>query len=144
MASSSTKERRALILCTGNSCRSQMAEGIWNLQGDGKWVAFSAGSSPSGFVHPLAIMVMREIGIDISANRSKHLDEFAHESFDLVVTVCGNAKEACPSFPGAKQTEHWPFEDPDGTDATGNDQLTVFRRVRDEITCAIRNYLAGS
>jgi len=137
-------KKRVLILCTGNSCRSQMAEGLWNALGDGKWLAFSAGSSPSGFVHPLAIKVMREIGIDISANRSKHIDEFANESFDLVVTVCDNAKEACPAFPGAKRTEHWPFDDPADTNETGDHQLAVFRRVRDEITAAIRTYLAGS
>lgn len=100
-------KKRVLILCRGNSCRSQMAEGLWNALGDGKWLAFSAGSSPSGFVHPLAIEVMREVGIDISANRSKHIGEFARESFDLVVTVRENGKEACPS---TKQTEHWPFD----------------------------------
>jgi arsenate reductase (thioredoxin) len=137
-------KKRVLILCTGNSCRSQMAEGIWNALGDGRWLAFSAGSSPSGFVHPLAIEVMREVGIDISANRSKHIDDFANESFHLVVTVCDNAKEACPAFPGAKQTEHWPFDDPTGTTETGDDQRAVFRRVRDEITDAIRAYSAGS
>ncbi len=137
-------KRRVLILCTGNSCRSQMAEGLWNALADGKWIAFSGGSSPSGFVHPLAIEVMREIGIDISANRSKHVDEFANESFDLVVTVCDNAKEACPAFPGAKHTEHWPFDDPAETDAMGDNHLAVFRRVRDEITSAIRTHLAGS
>lgn len=137
-------KERILILCTGNSCRSQMAEGLWNAMGEGKWIAYSAGSSPSGFVHPLAIEVMDEIGIDISGNSSKHIDEFADESFDLVVTVCDNAKEACPAFPGAKRTEHWPFDDPAETNATGDDQPAVFRRVRDEITAAIRTYLAGS
>jgi len=137
-------KKRVLILCTGNSCRSQMGEGIWNALGDGKWVAYSAGSSPSGFVHPLAIEVMREVGIDISANRSKYIDKFANESFDLVVTVCDNAKEACPAFPGAKRTEHWPFDDPAGADAAGNDQLAAFRRIRDEITAVTRPYLAGS
>jgi arsenate reductase (thioredoxin) len=137
-------KKRVLILCTGNSCRSQMAEGIWNALSDGKWLAFSAGSSPSGFVHPLAVEVMREVDIDISANRSKHIDEFANKSFDLVVTVCDNAKEACPAFPGANRTEHWPFDDPAGKDSTGDDQLAVFRRIRDEITAAIRTHLAGS
>ncbi len=137
-------KRRVLILCTGNSCRSQMAEGIWNALAGDQWVAFSAGSSPSGFVHPLAIEVMHEIGIDISANRSQHIDEFAHESFDLVVTVCDNAKEACPAFPGATQIQHWPFDDPAGTSVTGGDQLASFRRVCDEIMKTIRAYLAGS
>jgi len=135
--------KRVLILCTGNSCRSQMAGGIWNTIGDDKWIAFSAGSSPSGFVHPLAVEVMREIDIDISAGRSKHIDEFIGQPFDLVITVCDNAKEACPAFPGANRTEHWPFDDPAGTNATGDDQLAVFRRVRDQITEAIRTYLAG-
>src|SRR5688500_8164105 len=99
-------KNRVLILCTGNSCRSQMAEALWENLGEGSWEAESAGSRPSGYVHPLAIQVMTELGIDISQYASKSLDQFRDQLFDLVVTVCDNAKEACPVFPGAKQTLH--------------------------------------
>ncbi len=133
--------KRVLILCTGNSCRSQMAEDLWELLGEGKWESESAGSKPSGYVHPLAIEAMRELGRDLSSHQSKSLDQFQDQAFDLVVTVCDNAKEACPVFPGAKQTLHWPFDDP--ADATGNDEekIVMFRRVRDEIKEKIQNYL---
>jgi arsenate reductase (thioredoxin) len=134
--------KRVLILCTGNSCRSQMAEALWKSLGQGNWQADSAGSKPSGYVHPLAIQAMQELEIDISANKSKSLDQFRDQSFDLVVTVCDNAKESCPVFPGAKQTLHWPFDDP--ADATGKDeeQKNVFRRVRDEIRDKIQSFLS--
>ncbi len=133
--------KKVLILCTGNSCRSQMAEALWESLGGGAWRAESAGSKPSGYVHPLAIRAMQEIDIDISANESKSLAQFEREDFDLVVTVCDNAQEACPVFPGAKETLHWPFDDP--ADATGSDeeQMPVFRRVRDEIREKIAAYL---
>jgi arsenate reductase len=118
-----------------------MAEALWESLGNGEWEAVSAGSKPSGYVHPLAIQAMIEMGIDISANESKSLDQFLDQSFDLVVTVCDNAKESCPVFPGAKQTLHWPFDDP--ADATGSDEakMLVFRRVRDEINQKIQTYL---
>ena len=133
--------QRVLILCTGNSCRSQMAEALWESLGGGNWQSESAGSKPSGYVHPLAIRAMRELDIDISANTSKSLEQFREEAFDLVVTVCDNAQESCPVFPGARETFHWPFDDP--ADATGADdeKMVVFRRVRDEIREKIRNYL---
>jgi len=135
--------QRVLILCTGNSCRSQMAEALWESLGEGLWQAESAGSKPSGYVHSLAIRAMRELGIDISANQSKSLDQFRQQPFDLVVTVCDNAQEACPVFPAARQTLHWPFVDP--ADATGADEekLIVFQRVRDEIKHKIQDYLGG-
>lgn len=134
--------KRVLILCTGNSCRSQMAEALWEHLGEGNWEAESAGSKPSGYVHPLAVQVMAELGIDISQHQSKSLVPFRDQAFDLVVTVCDNAKEACPVFPGAKQTLHWPFEDP--ADATGADEekRAVFRMVRDQIRGRIAEYLA--
>ena len=91
--------KRVLILCTGNSCRSQMAEALWNRLGERQWQANSAGSNPAGYVHPLAVQAMAEIGVDLSQNRSKHVDEFQDHSLDLVVTVCDNAKESCPVFP---------------------------------------------
>ncbi len=133
--------RNVLILCTGNSCRSQMAEALWNDLSKGAWQAVSAGSKPAGYVHPLAIRALAELGLDISQNRSKHLDEFRGRAFDLVVTVCDNARESCPVFPGAKQMEHWPFPDP--AEATGSDdeKLKVFRQIRDAIAERIRTYL---
>ena len=133
--------RRVLILCTGNSCRSQMAEALWESLGVGNWQSESAGSKPSGYVHPLAVQAMQELDIDISEFTSKSLDQFRDESFDLVVTVCDNAKESCPVFPGAKETLHWPFDDP--ADATGTDEekVVMFRRVRDEIKEKIQSFL---
>jgi len=133
--------KRVLILCTGNSCRSQMAEALWAELGGGDWQTESAGSRPSGYVHPLAIEAMRELEIDISGHVSKSLDLFRDQQFDLVVTVCDNAKESCPVFPAATTTLHWPFDDP--ADATGTDEekKTVFRRVRDEIKTKIHHYL---
>ena len=141
--SNSKNPKTVLILCTGNSCRSQMAEGIWNKLGKGQWAAHSAGSRPSGYVHPLAVAVMKESGIDVSANRSKSLDEFRGQAFDLVITVCDNAAESCPVFPSAKQMLHWPFPDP--ADATGNEQeqMPVFRTVRDNIQVKIIQFLAS-
>ena len=134
--------KRVLVLCTGNSCRSQMAEELWEFLGQGEWEAESAGSMPSGYVHPLAIEAMRELDIDLSENTSKHLDQFTEQQFDLVVTVCDNAKESCPVFSGATQTLHWPFDDP--ADATGTDEekMKTFRRVRDEIKTKIQAFLA--
>ncbi len=119
-----------------------MAEGIWNELGGGNWRAVSAGSRPAGYVHPLAIEVLREEGIDLTNPRSKHLDEYADEAFDLVVTVCGSAHESCPAFPGAKEQLHWPFEDPAHATGTDDEKLAVFRKVRDEIRQKIADYLA--
>ena len=133
--------KRVLVLCTGNSCRSQMAEALWESLGNGGWQSESAGSKPSGSVHPLAIRAMEELDIDISSHASKSLDRFRDQAFDLVVTVCDNAKDACPVFPGATRTLHWPFDDP--ADATGTDdqKIVVFRRVRDEIKKKIQRFL---
>ena len=133
--------KRVLILCTGNSCRSQMAESLWESLGDGQWQSDSAGSIPSGHVHPLAILAMKELIADISENTSKSLNQFRDEAFDLVVTVCDNARESCPVFPAAKKTLHWPFNDP--ADATGTDEqkMSMFRRIRDEIKTKIEAYL---
>jgi len=132
-----------LILCTGNSCRSHLAEGILRQALGGGYNVQSAGSRPAGFVHPLAMRVMREIGIDISTHRSKHLDEFLSEPVETVITVCGNADQVCPTFPGQLNRYHWGFDDP--AHATGNDaeQLAMFRRVRDEIKRVFEAYAAG-
>ena len=132
-----------LILCTGNSCRSHIAEGILRAAvGDALRVA-SAGSKPAGYVHPLALRVLAEIGIDISAHRSKHLDEFLTEKVETVITVCGNADQACPMFPGQVNRHHWGFDDPAHATGTEEEQLAVFRRVRDEIARIFRAYAAG-
>ena len=133
-----------LILCTGNSCRSHMAEGILR-QAAGDFIDVqSAGSKPAGYVHRKAIEVMREIGIDISGHRSKHLDEFLGQNkIETVITVCGNADQACPMFPGQVNRYHWGFDDPARTQGTDEDQFAVFRRVRDEIQRIFEAYAAG-
>lgn len=133
--------KRALILCTGNSCRSQMAEELWKHWGKGEWTAESAGSKPAGYVHELAVKAMTEMDLDITTAQSKSVEQFVNEPFDLVVTVCDNAKESCPTLPGAQNIVHWPFDDP--ADATGSEdeKMEVFRRVRDEISDKIHAYL---
>ena len=131
-----------LILCTGNSCRSHLAEGILRVAvGEAAEVA-SAGSDPAGYVHPMAGEVMKEIEIDISAHTSKHLDEFLQREVHTVITVCGNADQACPIFPGQAEKHHWPFDDP--AKATGSEEeiRAVFRRVRDEIRAKFEAYAA--
>ena len=131
-----------LILCTGNSCRSHLAEGILQAAvGESVEVA-SAGSDPAGYVHPMAVEVMKEIEIDISAHTSKHLDEFMQREVHTVITVCGNADQACPIFPGQAEKHHWPFDDP--AKATGSEEEihAVFRRVRDEIRAKFEAYAA--
>lgn len=118
-----------------------MAEALWESLGQGEWQSESAGSKPSGYVHALAIKAMQELDIDINANTSTSLDQFHDEDFDLVVTVCDNAKESCPVFAGAKQTLHWPFDDPADATGTEEEQMVFFRRVRDEIRNRIESYL---
>ena len=122
-----------LILCTGNSCRSHLAEGILRAATGGRINVASAGSQPAGHVHPMAIEVMKEIDIDISSQTSKHLNDFLEQDIHTVITVCSNADSECPVFPGQVHKHHWPFEDP--AQAAGNDEekRTIFRRVRDEI-----------
>jgi arsenate reductase len=132
-----------LILCTGNSCRSHLAEGILRRAlGDGFRVE-SAGSKPAGYVHPLAIKAMAEIGIDISNHHSKHLDEFLTDEVETVITVCGNADQVCPMFPGQMNRHHWGFDDPAHATGTEDEQMAVFRRVRDEIARVFEAYAAG-
>lgn len=118
-----------------------MAEALWESLGKGNWKSESAGSKPSGYVHPMAIEAMKELDIDLSDHSSKSLDQFKEQPFDLVVTVCGNAKDACPVFPGAGQTLHWPFDDPADASGTDEEKMAVFRRVRDEIKEKIDSYL---
>ena len=123
---------RALVICTGNRARSQMAHG-WLRHLGGEHVAVaSAGTKPNG-VHPIAIRVMNEIGIDISNHTSDHVDLYLDDDYDLVLTVCDSAKESCPLFPGAKRSLHRPFEDPDYAEMSDSELTNVFRRIRDEI-----------
>lgn len=129
-----------LILCTGNSCRSHMAEGFLRAVADDVLNVQSAGSKPAGFVHRLAIQVMAEAGIDISQNRSRHLNEFLNQNVETVITVCDNANQACPIFPGQVNRHHWAFDDPAHAPGTEVDQLSVFRRVRDEIRKVFEAY----
>lgn len=132
-----------LILCTGNSCRSHLAEGILkHALGDGFRVE-SAGSNPAGYVHPLAVKALAEIGIDIDAHHSKHMDLFLHDEVKTVITVCGNADQACPVFPGQVSRHHWPFDDPAHATGGEDEQMAVFRRVRDEILRVFTAYAAG-
>ena len=132
-----------LILCTGNSCRSHLAEGILRHAAGDLLDIHSAGSNPSGYVHPKAIQVMNEIGIDISGHSSKHMNEFLDRKVETVITVCGNADQACPMFPGRVNRYHWGFDDPAHATGTDEEKLTVFRRVRDEIQRVFQAYGAG-
>lgn len=132
-----------LILCTGNSCRSHLAEGILrSVAGDFLNVR-SAGSKPAGFVHPLAVAAMAEIQIDISGHTSKNMNEFMHEEVETVITVCGHVDQDCPVFPGQVNRHHWPFEDPARAEGTEEERLAVFRRVRNEIRRTFVAYAQG-
>lgn len=132
-----------LILCTGNSCRSHLAEGILRAALNDDYIVASAGSKPAGYVHPLAIKVMGEIGLDISGHYSKHLNEFLNQNVETVITVCGNADQACPMFPGQVNRHHWGFDDPAHATGSEEEQLAVFRRVRDEIRRVFEAYAQG-
>ncbi len=133
--------KRVLFLCTGNSCRSQMAEGWLRHLAGRRFDVVSAGTKPAG-LHPDAVRVMREAGVDIAEHRSKNVSEFLHQPFDLVITVCDSAKEACPYFPGEVQRLHWSFPDPAAARGTQEERLAVFRQVREQIGKRIRNFAA--
>lgn len=132
-----------LILCTGNSCRSHMAEGILRAAAGDLVEVHSAGSKPAGYVHPKAIQVLKEIGIDISEHTSKHMNEFLNRKITTVITVCGNADQACPIYPGQVNRYHWGFEDPAHAKGTDEEILAEFRRVRDQIGMVFNAYAAG-
>ena len=132
---------KVLFLCTGNSCRSQMAEGFLRAYGGGDYEAHSAGTKPSA-VNPMAVKVMREVSIDISGQRSKDVAEYLGRHFAVVITVCDNARVGCPILPGPSLREHWPLEDPADADGTEEYRLQVFRKVRDEIGDRVRNFVA--
>ncbi|HEV8385106.1 MAG TPA: arsenate reductase ArsC [Candidatus Acidoferrales bacterium] len=131
---------KVLVLCTGNSARSQMAEGILRWLSKGEMEVHSAGTHPSQ-VHPFAIAVMKELGVDISGQRSKSVDEFKSEKFDTVITVCDLANESCPIFPGAPERIHFSFEDPAAAEGADEEKLKTFRRVRDELLQRLRLFL---
>lgn len=138
-----TEQPLVLVLCTGNSCRSHLAEGLLRAASKGRFEVASAGSRPAGYVHPMAVRVMAEIGIDISKHTSKHMNDFLARKVQTVITVCGNADQACPMFPGQLNRHHWPFEDPAHATGTDAEVLAVFRRVRDEIRRVFEAYAAG-
>jgi arsenate reductase len=133
---------RVLFLCTHNSARSQMAEGMLRNLAEGQFEVHSAGTEAT-HVRPQAIKVMEEIGIDISGQESKTLEVYLDQPFDYVITVCDEANEACPFFPGAKNRLHWSFEDPSRADGSEEERLAVFRRVRDEIRERIEQELVN-
>ncbi len=132
-----------LILCTGNSCRSHMAEGLLRAAAGDLIEVHSAGSKPAGYVHPKAIQVLKEVGIDISAHTSKHMNTFLDRQIATVITVCGNADQACPRYPGQVNRHHWGFDDPAHATGTEDEILAEFRRVRDEIKLVFGAYAAG-
>ena len=134
---------RILILCTGNSCRSHMAEGILRAAAGDILEVSSAGSDPAGYVHPQAIAALGEIGIDLSGHTSKHMNDFLDREVETVITVCGNADQACPVFPGQVNRHHWPFDDPAKATGTAEEITADFRRVRDEIRQVFQAYAAG-
>ena len=131
------KKSKILFLCSGNSARSQMAEGLLRMQGNGSFEVYSAGLEPKG-IHPLTIQVMNELGYDMRDHRSKSLDEFiGRQDFDYLITVCSQADEKCPVFPGMGTKLHWEFEDPAAFEGSDEEKLEVFRHTRDQIDCRI-------
>ena len=136
------EKKKVLILCTGNSARSQMAEGLLRHFGGDRFTVESAGVTAT-FVRPFAVQAMREIGIDISTHRSKSIEEFRNTVFDFVITVCDNAKETCPFFPANSKIFHWSFDDPAEAAGDKEEQLALFRRIRDEIRAQIKDFIDG-
>ena len=134
--------KKVLFICTGNSIRSQMAEGLMKALGGQGWIVRSAGVLPS-FVHPLAVRVMMEIGIDISDQKSKSVDKFVNEAFDTIITLCDHAAVSCPTFPGQGKRLHWPIEDPVSATGPTEERLVLFRKARDEIKKRIEDFLTG-
>jgi arsenate reductase len=134
------KKQRVLIVCTGNSARSQMAEALIRHEAGDGFDVFSAGTQPA-LVRVEAVAVMRELSIDISSQRSKPLQEFEGQIFDFVITVCDRAREECPTFSGAPERLHWPFEDPAAFTEVGEERLHAFRRLRDKIHARVMVFL---
>ena len=134
--------KRVLFVCTHNSARSQIAEALLRHHAGDRFEAFSAGTEP-GSLHPLAVRAMAEIGIDISEQRSKSVDGFVGQQFDFVITVCDQARETCPIFPGAASQLHWGFPDPAAVPGSEEERLDAFRRVRDKIAARVRGFISG-
>lgn len=134
---------KVLILCTGNSCRSHMAEGLLRASAGDLFEVQSAGSHPAGYVHPKAIQVMKEIGIDISTHTSKSLKVFLDQAIETVITVCDNANEACPVFPGNARRLHWGFDDPSHAQGSEEEILEAFRSIRDQIKLTFEAFASG-
>jgi arsenate reductase len=134
-------KKRLLFLCTGNSARSQMAEGFVNHLKSDRWEAVSAGTELSGYIHPMAVQAMAELGIDISGQRSKSVSEFREDALDLVITVCGGAAENCPLWLGQGRVKHIGFSDPAAATGTDAERLEAFRQVRDGLRERILPYL---
>jgi len=143
MSSEPTPRKRYLIVCTGNYCRSQMAEGWMRMIGKDRVEVFSAGSHPKGGIHPMAVQVMKERGVDLTRQTSNLISDYIDQSFDCVLTVCDSAREACPFFPGATRVLHHSFEDPDHPSDPAEDPIKVFRRVRDQIGNWISGFLTA-
>ena len=135
-----TEVKKVLFICTGNSARSQMAEGLLKVLGSGRWVVRSGGIFQS-YVHPLAIRAMEEIGIDISKQTSKSIDRFVKKKFDYIITLCDDAAKSCPHFPGVGKCYHWPFEDPAAAIGTVEERLAVFRKIRNKLKIKIEEFL---
>ena len=135
-------KKRILFLCTGNAARSQMAEAIANAFHGDKVEAVSAGSRPAGWVHPLAVRALADIGIDASGQTSKSADQFLDDDFDVVVTVCDSAAQDCPMWPGAKRIEHWPIEDPSWGPDDPNTRFDRFVETRNELQQRIDELIA--
>jgi len=135
-------KQRVLILCTGNSARSQMAEGLLRHVAGDRFEVYSAGTKP-GQVRAEAVAVMNEIGIDIGGHRSKSVEEFAGQEFDYVITVCDNARESCPFFPAITQRIHWSIEDPAAVQGSEEERLAAFRRIRDQLRMKLGEFVRG-
>lgn len=138
----SSQPKTVLILCTGNACRSPMAEVLWNDLGQGAWQAQSAGSRPAGFVHEMAVQALQELNLPTESLVSKSSMQFEDTPFDLVVTVCDHARESCPAWPAARQTLHWPCPDPYYAEGNEEERMAAFREVRDHLQQKIRCYLS--
>lgn len=136
------EKKRALILCTGNSARSQMAEGLLRWMAGDRMEVFSAGTRPS-LVRPEAMAVMGELGVDLSGHWSKSVDLYRDQTFDYVITVCDNAKESCPIFPGQTERIHWSFSDPAAVEGDEETRLASFREIREQIAARFREWLDG-
>lgn len=137
------KKLRVLFLCTGNSCRSQMAEGVLRRLAGDRFEVYSAGITPAARVHPRAVAVMAERGIDLGGQYPKSVEEFAGQEFDYVITTCEGAREACPFFPGGGKRLHWPLPDPAAATGTEEEVRTAFRQVADEVEARLRRELLG-